>query len=85
MIDGALDDVCALIAFPLTGWLPRPTTAIGRAALARLGDGRVAFSGPLNLARGLLRLLSAMPQSRRVATSAARSDRDLQVAAPRGL
>ena len=68
VIDGALHDVCALIASPLTGGLPRPTTAIGRAALARLFDGRVAFSGQLNLARGFLRLLSAMPESRRAAS-----------------
>jgi hypothetical protein len=86
VIDGALHDVCALIASPLTGGLPRPTTAIGRAAIARLVDGRVAFSGPLNLARGLLRLLSAMPESRRAATtSPATSDRNPQIALPRGL
>ena len=86
VIDGALHDVIALIASPLTGGLPRPTTAIGRAAIARLVDGRVAFSGPLNLARGLLRLLSAMPEPRRAATtSLATSDRNPQIALPRGL
>ena len=86
VIDGALHDVCALIASPLTRGLPRPTTATGRAAIARLVDGRVAFSGPLNLARGLLRLLSAMPEPRRAATtSLATSDRNPQIALPRGL
>ena len=85
VIDGALHDVCALIASPLTGGLPRPTTAIGRAALARLVDGRVAFSGPLNLARGLLRLLSAIPEPQRAATSRATSDRNPQITPPRGL
>ena len=85
VIDGALHDVCALIASPLTGGLPRPTTAIGRAALARLVDGRVAFSGQLNLARGLLRLLSAMPEPRRATTSPATSDRSPQIASPSGV
>ncbi len=80
VIDGALHDVIALIASPLTGGLPRPTAAMGRAALARLADGRVELSGPLNLARGLLRLLSAMPESRRTATSPATSDRNRQIA-----
>ncbi len=82
VIDGALNDVCALIASPLTGGLPRPTTAIGCAAIARLVDGRVAFSGPLNLARGLLQLLSAMPESPCAATSPAPSDRDQQMSPP---
>ena len=75
VIDGALHDLIALIGSPLTGGLPRPTTAMGRAALARLVDGRVQLSGPRNLARGLLRLLSAMPESRRTATSPAPRDR----------
>jgi hypothetical protein len=67
VIDGALADVIALIASPLAGGLPKPTTVMGRAALGRLADGRVEFSGPLHLARGLLKLLSAMPESRRSA------------------
>jgi hypothetical protein len=71
VIDGALPDVIALIASPLAGGLPKPTTAMGRAALGRLADGRVELTGPLNLARGVLRLLSAMPESRRAVTSAA--------------
>ena len=52
--DGAAD----LIAAPLTGGLPKPTTRPGRAALARLADGRVEFDGPLALGRKLLRLLA---------------------------
>ena len=80
VIDGALHDFIALIASPLTRGLPRPTTAVGRAGLARLLDGRVRLSGPLNLARGLLRLLSAMPESRGTATSPATRDRNPQIA-----
>jgi hypothetical protein len=34
---------------------------LGRSALARLADGRIEFEGPLRLARGLLRLISALP------------------------
>jgi len=80
VIDGALHDVIALIASPLTGGLPKPTTAVGRAALARLVDGRVQLSGPVNLARGLLQLLSAMPESRRTQTSPATRDRVPRIA-----
>ncbi len=61
VLAGAFHDFAALIASPLTGGLPRPTTAIGRAALGRLADGRIEFEGPLRLARGLLRLMSALP------------------------
>ena len=61
VVEGAFHDFAALIAAPLTGGLPRPTTAIGRAALARLADGRIELEGPLRLARGLLRLISALP------------------------
>jgi len=55
---GRMGDVTALIAAPLTGGLPKPTTRPGRAALARLADGRVEFDGPLALGRKLLRLLA---------------------------
>jgi hypothetical protein len=55
---GRMGDVTALIAAPLTGGLPKPTTRTGRAALARLADGRVEFNGPLALGRRLLRLLA---------------------------
>jgi hypothetical protein len=61
VVEGTFHDFAALIAAPLAGGLPRPTTAIGRAAIARLADGRIEFEGPLSLARGLLRLISALP------------------------
>lgn len=66
-ITGRLGDVNALIAAPLAGGLPKPTTTRGRAALARLADGRVEFDGPLRLARKLLKLLAVepSPKSRR--------------------
>jgi hypothetical protein len=61
VVEGAFHDFAALISAPLTGGLPRPTSAIGRAAIGRLADGRIEFEGPLRLARGLLRLISAVP------------------------
>jgi hypothetical protein len=64
VLEGSFHDFAALIAAPLTGGLPRPTSSLGRAALARLADGRIEFEGPLRLARGLLRLLSALPDKR---------------------
>ena len=64
LVQGSLPDIVALIAAPLAGGLPKPTTAPGRAALARLADGRVEFEGPLRLARGLMRLLSVAPELR---------------------
>lgn len=57
-IHGRLGDVNALVAAPLAGGLPKPTTPRGRAALARLADGRVDFIGPLTLARKVLMLLA---------------------------
>ena len=57
-LSGRLGDVSALIAAPLAGGLPRPTSRRGRRAIARLADGRVNFDGPLALARNLLRLLA---------------------------
>jgi len=60
VITGKLGDVNALIATPLAGGLPRPTSARGRKALARLADGRVEFDGPLRLGRKLLLLLSVL-------------------------
>ena len=47
--------------------LPKPTTRLGRSAIARLADGRVDFDGPLSLGRSLLRLLAIdpVPVSRR--------------------
>jgi hypothetical protein len=61
VIEGAFHDFAALVAAPLTGGLPRPTSASGRAALGRLADGRIELEGPLRLARGMLRLISALP------------------------
>jgi len=55
---GRMGDVTALIAAPLAGGLPKPTSRAGRAALARLADGRVEFDGPFALGRKLLRLLA---------------------------
>lgn len=65
VIEGAFHDFAALLAAPLTGGLPRPTNAIGRAALGRLADGRIEFEGPLRLARGLMQLMSALPDKPR--------------------
>jgi hypothetical protein len=75
-VSGRMGDVTALIAAPLAGGLPKPTTRAGRAALARLADGRVEFDGPLALGRRLLRLLAIddvaakMPKERRARASA---------------
>ncbi|MGH2919367.1 MAG: hypothetical protein ACRDLS_12340 [Solirubrobacteraceae bacterium] len=67
-LSGRLGDITALIAAPLAGGLPKPTTRRGRGALARLADGRVEFDGSLGLARNLLRLLAvdAEPAARAV-------------------
>jgi hypothetical protein len=73
---GRMGDVTALISAPLAGGLPKPTTRAGRAALARLADGRVEFDGPLALGRRLLRLLAIddvavkVPKERRAKASA---------------
>ena len=56
-VRGRMGDVTALIASPLAGGLPKPTTRRGRLAIARLADGRVEFDGPLAMGRKLLRLL----------------------------
>lgn len=64
-ITGRLGDVNALIAAPLAGGLPKPTTPRGRAAIGRLADGRVEFDGPLRLARKLLKLLAVDTTNRR--------------------
>jgi hypothetical protein len=80
-LSGRLGDVTALIAAPLAGGLPKPTTRAGRRAIARLADGRVNFDGSLVLARNLLRLLAVdtasaakapHAQNRRAATSPGR-------------
>lgn len=65
-ITGRLGDLNALIAAPLAGGLPKPTTRRGRHAIARLADGRIDIDGPLALARSVLRLLAvdAMPAAK---------------------
>jgi hypothetical protein len=57
-IVGRLGDVNALLAAPLAGGLPKPTSPRGRQALARLADGRVDFIGGLGVARKVLQLLA---------------------------
>lgn len=56
-VSGRLPDVLLLVSVPQAGGLPLPTTARGRAALARLADGRVEMDGPIRLGRRLLALL----------------------------
>ena len=53
----------ALVSAPLTGGVPKPTSSAGRAALARMADGRVDFSGTLTLGRRLLQLMSVHPST----------------------
>jgi hypothetical protein len=57
-IAGDLADVNALLAAPLAGGVPNPTSSAGRAALARLADGRVALRGSMTVGRRVLQLLS---------------------------
>ncbi len=67
IVSGRMGDINALIASPLTGGLPKPTTPRGRKALARLADGRVEMDGPLRLGRKMLMLLTleeALPETR---------------------
>jgi hypothetical protein len=56
-VTGRLPDVLLLISVPQAGGLPMPTSTRGRAALARLADGRVEMDGPIRLGRRLLTLL----------------------------
>ena len=56
-VSGRLPDVLALVSAPLAGGFPKPTSARGRQALARLADGRVELDGPLRLGRRVIRLL----------------------------
>lgn len=57
-VQAALTDFVLCVSAPLTGGVPRPTSRVGRAALARIADGRVDFVGSIALARRLLRLMS---------------------------
>jgi hypothetical protein len=74
-IVGRLGDVNALIAAPLAGGLPKPTSQRGRQALARLADGRVDFIGALGLARKVLMLL-AVDSAAATDTRRARRERE---------
>ena len=58
VLTGALPDVVALTVAPLLRGWPSPGDPRGRAALARLADGRLRLSGRRALGRQLLRLLA---------------------------
>ena len=62
-VKAALTDFVLCISAPLTRGVPKPTSKLGRAALARMADGRVAFTGSLGLGRKLMRLLSVHPSA----------------------
>jgi hypothetical protein len=57
-IRASLPDFVVLLSAPLAAGLPKPTDRRGRAALARMANGRVEFVGSVGLARRLLRLMS---------------------------
>jgi hypothetical protein len=56
LVTGRLPDIVALTTAPLLGGWPNPALRRGRAALARLANGRVRIAGDRTLARQLLRL-----------------------------
>lgn len=56
-VSGRLPDVLLLVSVPQAAGVPLPTSSRGRAALARLADGRVEMDGPIRLGRRLLTLL----------------------------
>ena len=62
-VTAALPDLVLCVSAPLTSGVPKPTSKVGRAALARMADGRVDFSGKLTLGRRLLQLMSVHPSS----------------------
>lgn len=64
-LHASLPDFVTVISAPLARGVPRPTDRRGRAALARLADGRVDFTGSFRLARLLLRLMSVAPEAGR--------------------
>lgn len=57
LISGALPDIVQLTTAPLFAGVPKPTNARGRAALARMANGKVKIEGSAVLARRLLKLL----------------------------
>ena len=62
-VQAGLTDLVLCVSAPLTGGVPKPTSKAGRAALARMADGRVDFVGKLGLGRRLLQLMSVHPSS----------------------
>lgn len=60
-VSGRLPDVLLLVSVPQAAGLPLPRGPRGRAAVARLADGRVEMDGPLQLGRRLLALLRITP------------------------
>ena len=62
-VQAALTDFVLCVSAPLAKGVPKPTSKAGRAALARMADGRVDFSGSLGLGRKLLQLMSVHPSS----------------------
>lgn len=60
-VQAALTDFVLCVSAPLAAGVPKPTSRAGRAALARMADGRVDFSGSLGLGRKLLALMSVVP------------------------
>jgi hypothetical protein len=62
-VQAALTDFVLCVSAPLAGGVPKPTSKAGRAALARIADGRVDFTGKLGLGRKLLQLMSVHPSS----------------------
>jgi hypothetical protein len=57
VIHGSLPDIVQLAAAPLIGGVPKPTHKRGRAAIARVANGKVRIEGSPLLARRLLKLL----------------------------
>lgn len=61
-IHASLHDFVVLVGAPLARGFPKPTDRQGRAALARIADGRVDFIGSIGLARRFMRLMSVAPE-----------------------
>jgi hypothetical protein len=57
VISGSLPQIVQLASAPLFGGLPKPTTAHGRAALAKVAGRKVKIEGSPLLARRVLKLL----------------------------
>jgi hypothetical protein len=57
VISGSLPDIVQLASAPLVSGVPRPTHTRGRAALARIVNGKVRIEGNPLIARRLLKLL----------------------------